>query len=100
MKCARTVCHNEARCKHSQSGRLYCIPCARKINNAQALFADGVPNLIELPSTERLVELWQLIDPKRLKTDEEARTGRERIAEICLLYGVEFPEEVFERYER
>lgn len=32
-KCARTVCKNpHANCRHTQTGALYCVRCARSIN--------------------------------------------------------------------
>ena len=35
MKCARRACNSEnAVCRHTQTGRLYCPRCARKINEA------------------------------------------------------------------
>jgi hypothetical protein len=32
-KCARTACdRRRAVCKHTQTGKMYCVPCARAIN--------------------------------------------------------------------
>ncbi len=47
-KCARTVCNNDHdNCKHTDYlGRLYCRPCAMRINRANP----EVPNLISIPS--------------------------------------------------
>lgn len=32
MKCARTACNNNAKCRHRDTRDLYCVRCARKIN--------------------------------------------------------------------
>ena len=97
MKCAREVCDRLGRCKHSQTGKLYCLPCARAINR---LNAGGVTNLIEVPSADVIEELRRLTDYERLKAEADKEVERikemERIKEICLLYAVEFPEEVFD----
>jgi hypothetical protein len=34
MKCNRAVCHNEGVLLHKQNGHLYCVRCARRINEA------------------------------------------------------------------
>lgn len=45
MKCARTACEAEGLHPHSESGRLYCLSCARKIN-------EFAPDLIRVIRTE------------------------------------------------
>ena len=48
MKCARTACMSmNAVCQHTQTGRLYCPRCARRINEANP----QVPNLITFPKS-------------------------------------------------
>lgn len=50
MKCSRTVCENHvAICTHTQDGRKYCVPCARKINDAHRHIT---PPLVTIPSME------------------------------------------------
>ena len=51
MKCYRTACNIEAHplLKHSQNGQLYCIKCARKIN-------DYNPGLIPWPDISSLMD--------------------------------------------
>ncbi len=47
MKCARTACTNKAdgRLVHVDTGRRYCAPCARRINEGGVVipFPDGGP---------------------------------------------------------
>jgi hypothetical protein len=94
MKCGRTVCENKGTCKHSQNGRLYCWPCARKINEYNPM----VPSLIEVPSKELLWELKSLCRTNILRTDEESRIATERKAETCLCFDEQYPEDVFDRF--
>lgn len=43
LKCRRTVCENlDPVCRHTQTGEMYCVSCARKINNFS-------PDLVEIP---------------------------------------------------
>lgn len=46
-KCNRTVCQNEGVLRHTQNNALYCVRCARRINEAN-------PGLVEWPSEEEL----------------------------------------------
>lgn len=91
MKCNRTVCNNPGTCRHSQNGHLYCLRCARKINEYN-------PGLVEVPNKELLWELRQLTRTNILRTDEEAAKDRERVKEICRTFEEEFPDDVFERF--
>lgn len=46
-KCRRTVCQNpHANCKHTQTGDLYCVKCAKAINDKNL---GGVKTLIHIP---------------------------------------------------
>jgi len=60
QKCARTVCNNSpAICKHTDYlGRMYCVPCARKINDAAG------KTIVIIP------ENWlELIRPPKIEVD-------------------------------
>lgn len=54
MKCARTRCPNTlAVCRHTDNGQLYCVPCARKINEYHATqVPPGTPPLVPFPTHE------------------------------------------------
>lgn len=53
IKCNRTVCQNEGVLRHTQNNALYCVRCARRINEAN-------PGLVDWPSKEELVDGHQL----------------------------------------
>lgn len=54
MKCARTACNNQdAICRHTQTGRMYCSSCARKINKFN-------PGLVEMPTNGE--NFWRQAD--------------------------------------
>jgi late competence protein required for DNA uptake (superfamily II DNA/RNA helicase) len=55
MKCRRTACNNQnADCKHTQTGEMYCRSCALKINMYNPL-PDG-KKLVELPVLASVVQ--------------------------------------------
>ncbi len=94
VKCARTACHNNGTCKHRDLPGLYCLKCAKKINEYNPMY----PPLVEVPSKELLMELKNLTRTNVLKTDEEAARDRERVGEIVLCFQRLWPEEVFEDF--
>ncbi len=50
MKCRRTACNNQdADCRHTQTGEMYCKPCALKINSYHRHIN---PPLISIPSSK------------------------------------------------
>jgi hypothetical protein len=58
--------------------------------------------LADLSQYERTSLVWELRFLTRsdiLKTDEEARTDRERVAEILAIFGEWYPEDVFDRFD-
>lgn len=53
-RCAREACGNaHDGCKHSHSALLYCVVCARRINEANP----EVPGLVQIPSPEEIRQL-------------------------------------------
>jgi hypothetical protein len=88
-KCRRAVCQrpNDG-CKHTQTGDLYCRPCAAKINRANP----EVPNLITIPHEpdhwsrritrcETLVDGWDSYDAKP-PTPEVITAARQLLAVV------------------
>jgi hypothetical protein len=55
MKCARTACNRtrDIVCRHTQTGRMYCVTCARAINDNNPEH----PGLVEIP--KRSKQLWR-----------------------------------------
>ena len=49
MKCARTSCDNEGKHHHLHLSGLYCMPCGRRINDA-----NGV-NLVDIQTESRMI---------------------------------------------
>ena len=78
--CNRTVCNNEARHRHRDTGELYCTPCARKIN---AACNDDMLVPINPPAPEAMRKLRE--KARRLLTGRVAtRTSNEGLMPDCL----------------
>lgn len=63
MKCSRTACKQTEKivCRHTHDGRMYCVPCARKINEHNT---PGL-GLVHIPP---MVKLWIVDDDEYYRT--------------------------------